>query len=141
MQSVVIETLPAGGVLSLNGSPVTTGTAVSLADLQAGKLVFTAGNNPGENAEFSFNFHVKDVGGTENGGVDASATHTFTVTVDQFVSGGNTSSTSTDPIKGGEGNDVLLGDQGADPERGVWHQLQHRADCGYVRFYEVRLGG
>ncbi|MFZ7310106.1 type I secretion C-terminal target domain-containing protein, partial [Comamonas jiangduensis] len=112
MQSVVIETLPAGGVLSLNGSAVAAGTAVSLADLQAGKLVFTAGNNPGENAEFSFKFHVKDVGGTENGGVDASATHTFTVTVDQFVSGGNTSSTSTDPIKGGEGNDVLLGDQG-----------------------------
>ncbi|MFZ7319371.1 type I secretion C-terminal target domain-containing protein, partial [Comamonas jiangduensis] len=112
MQSVVIETLPAGGVLSLNGSPVTTGTAVSVADLMAGNLVFTAANNPGESAEFSFNFHVKDVGGTENGGVDASATHTFTVTVDQFVSGGNTSSTIANPIKGGEGNDVLLGDVG-----------------------------
>lgn len=112
MQSVVIETLPVGGALSLNGIPVTTGTTVSVADLQAGKLVFTAGNNLGENAEFSFNFHVKDVGGTANNGVDLSATHTFTVTVDQFVSGGNTSSTSTNPIKGGEGNDVLLGDQG-----------------------------
>ncbi|WP_165972646.1 type I secretion C-terminal target domain-containing protein, partial [Paracandidimonas soli] len=109
MQSVIIDSLPSGGTLLLDGVAVTPNTSISAADLAAGKLTFVADANPGENAEFSFNFRVQDAGGIDNGGVDTSGQHTFTLTVDQFISGNNLNNNN---IKGGAGDDVLLGDQG-----------------------------
>ncbi|WP_313702492.1 VCBS domain-containing protein, partial [Achromobacter sp.] len=107
--SVIIDSLPTGGTLMLNGKAVTQGQEISAADIQGGKLVFQASaSNVGENAGSSFDFRVKDSGGTANGGQNTSAEQTFKLHVDQFVGGNNTN----DTVKGGTGNDVLLGDQG-----------------------------
>ncbi len=107
--SVIIDSLPTGGTLMLNGKAVTEGQEISAADIQGGKLVFQASpSNVGENAGSSFDFRVKDSGGTANGGQNTSAEQTFNLHVDQFVGGNNTD----DTVKGGSGNDVLLGDQG-----------------------------
>ncbi len=109
LQSVIIDSLPTGGTLLLNGHAVTQGQEISAADLQGGKLVFRPdASNVGENAGASFEFRVKDSGGTANGGQNTSEQQTFELHVDQFVGGNNTN----DTIKGGSGNDVLLGDQG-----------------------------
>ncbi|MFN3734817.1 Ig-like domain-containing protein, partial [Comamonas testosteroni] len=109
MKSVIIDSLPSGGTLYLNGQAVTQGQEISAADLVGGKLVYTPNaSNVGENAGASFQFHVKDTGGTANGGQDSSSQQTFTLHVDQFATGNNGDET----VKGGSGDDVLLGDQG-----------------------------
>gem|GEM_PF-1594458 len=108
MAGIIIDTLPAGGVLLLDGVAVTAGAAISKADLDAGKLSFHADENPSGNAEFPFSFRVQDTGGTEDGGNDTSDPSTFTLTVHQFVNGDNSSST----ISGGAGDDVIVGDKG-----------------------------
>jgi VCBS repeat-containing protein len=109
MKSVIIDSLPSGGKLYINGQEVTQGQEISAADLVGGKLVYTPNaSNVGENAGASFQFHVKDTGGTANGGQDSSSQQTFTLHVDQFTSGNNGDET----VKGGSGDDVLLGDQG-----------------------------
>ena len=41
LQSVIITRLPTDGTLTLNGQPVTANTAISAADIAAGKLVYT----------------------------------------------------------------------------------------------------
>ena len=109
MKSVIIDSLPSGGTLYFNGQAVTQGQEISAADLLGGKLVYTPNaSNVGENAGASFQFHVKDTGGTANGGQDSSSQQTFTLHVDQFATGNNGDET----VKGGSGDDVLLGDQG-----------------------------
>ncbi|MGV2896694.1 VCBS domain-containing protein, partial [Achromobacter sp. AGC78] len=109
MKSVIIDSLPSGGTLYLNGQAVTQGQEISAADLAGGKLLYTPNtSNVGENAGASFQFQVKDTGGTANGGQDTSSEQTFTLHVDQFTTGNNGDET----VKGGSGDDVLLGDQG-----------------------------
>ncbi|WP_427770702.1 retention module-containing protein [Comamonas thiooxydans] len=109
MKSVIIDSLPSGGTLYLNGQAVTQGQEISAADLASGKLVYTPNaSNVGENAGASFQFQVKDTGGIANGGQDTSSDQTFTLHVDQFTTGNNGDET----VKGGSGDDVLLGDQG-----------------------------
>ncbi|WP_238585669.1 VCBS domain-containing protein [Comamonas sp. E6] len=109
MKSVIIDSLPSGGTLYLNGQAVTQGQEISAADLVGGKLVYTPNaSNVGENAGASFQFQVKDTGGIANGGQDTSSDQTFTLHVDQFTTGNNGDET----VKGGSGDDVLLGDQG-----------------------------
>ncbi|SSW68315.1 RTX-I toxin determinant A from serotypes 1/9 [Achromobacter agilis] len=109
MESVIIDSLPSGGTLLIDGQPVTQGQEISVADLTDGKLVFRPdATNVGENAGSSFEFRVKDSGGTANGGQDTSEQQTFELRVDQFTGGGN----NNDTVKGGSGDDVLLGDQG-----------------------------
>ncbi len=65
LQSVRIDSLPANGALYLNGTQITAamisaagGVTVSVADINAGKLIF----NPTDNtdADSTFNFHVSD---------------------------------------------------------------------------------
>jgi len=108
LAAVIIDTLPASGTLQLNGAAVTAGQVISKADLNAGNFTYTAPDAPGVNAEFSFAFRVQDSGGTANGGDDTSGGQTFTVNVNQFIDGGNASST----IRGGAGDDIMLGDTG-----------------------------
>src|SRR5438132_1228838 len=70
--AVKITTLPSAGsgTLTDNGVAVTAGQFVSVADINAGKLVFTPAANANGSPEASFTFQVQDDGGTANGGVD-----------------------------------------------------------------------
>lgn len=109
MHSVIIDSLPSCGMLLLDGKAVVQGQEISAGDLASGKLVFEPGAfNTGIDAGASFDFRVKDTGGTANGGHDTSSQQTFKLHLDQFVSGNNDDET----LNGGSGNDVLLGDQG-----------------------------
>lgn len=69
--AILVESLPAGGRLLLDGVEVAAGDSVSAADIAAGKLVFvptadSSGNDAG------FDFRLRDDGGTADGGVDLS---------------------------------------------------------------------
>ena len=68
LAAVRITTLPAAGTLTNNGGAVAAGDFVSVADINAGHLVFTPGGSGTPYA--SFTFQVQDDGGTANGGVD-----------------------------------------------------------------------
>ena len=82
LAAVRITTLPAAGALSLNGVPVTAGSLVLKADLDAGLLVYAPAANANGAAYASFTFQVKDDGGTDHGGVDLDATpNTMTINV------------------------------------------------------------
>ncbi|WP_211186997.1 VCBS domain-containing protein, partial [Achromobacter sp. Bel] len=111
LQSVIISRLPTDGTLTLNGNPVTVNTAVSAADIAAGKLVFTPSAN---GLDTSIGFQVRDTGGTDHGGQNTSGTYNFVLNTDNMVTGENTGSgTGTNPpLSGGSGDDVILGDKG-----------------------------
>jgi hypothetical protein len=70
MLAVRITTLPASGSLTLNGAAVTAGQFIAVADIDAGRLVYTAHANASGAALESFTFQVRDDGGTAGGGVD-----------------------------------------------------------------------
>ena len=53
---------------------VTAGQFVSVADITAGKLMFTPAANANGAGYASFTFQVQDDGGTANGGVDLDPT-------------------------------------------------------------------
>src|SRR5438105_4811683 len=65
-----ITTLPSAGSLTDNGSAVTAGQFVSVADINAGLLKFTPAANANGNGYASFTFQVQDDVVTANGGVD-----------------------------------------------------------------------
>ncbi|HEX8663395.1 MAG TPA: Ig-like domain-containing protein, partial [Beijerinckiaceae bacterium] len=58
------------GTLTNNGSPVSSGDTVPVADINAGQLVFTPAANVNGAGAASFTFQVQDDGGTANGGLD-----------------------------------------------------------------------
>ncbi|MEF8747646.1 MAG: cadherin-like domain-containing protein [Candidatus Accumulibacter propinquus] len=96
LQAVTVTTLPAAGSLKLNGVAVTASQSISVADLSAGKLVFTPAANTNGAAYASFGFKVSD--GTA---LSASA---YTMTV-------NVTPVRDDlTLTGGVGNDTLVGD-------------------------------
>lgn len=68
--AVKITTLPTKGSLTDNGAAVAAGSAVTLADIAAGKLKFIPAANGNGTAYTSFSFQVQDNGGTGNGGID-----------------------------------------------------------------------
>ncbi|MCX7055618.1 MAG: VCBS domain-containing protein, partial [Proteobacteria bacterium] len=70
LNRVEITTVPAAGTLTLNGSAVTAGAFVSVADITGGKLIYTPAGNANGTAYASFSFQVEDDGGTASGGVD-----------------------------------------------------------------------
>ncbi|MCX7211794.1 MAG: Ig-like domain-containing protein [Burkholderiales bacterium] len=72
--AVSISTLPNAGSLTVDGIAVTVGQSISVADINAGKLVFTPGLNASGTGYASFTFRVQDNGGTANGGVDLDPT-------------------------------------------------------------------
>ena len=74
LSAVVINTLPAQGVLRLNGVAVTAGQAISVADIAGGLLVYTPDANESGPNYASFTFSVRDDGGTANGGANTDTT-------------------------------------------------------------------
>ncbi|MEM6811121.1 MAG: cadherin-like domain-containing protein [Pseudomonadota bacterium] len=81
LQSVVITTLPANGILELSGVAVTAGQEITLASIP--NLTFTAAANDSGVGYTNFTFQVRDNGGTANGGIDLDTTpNTMTIDVD-----------------------------------------------------------
>jgi hypothetical protein len=79
LSAIRIMTLPATGQLQLNGEAVSAQQWISRADIEAGRLVYVAGDASGTASTFTF--QVRDDGGSAHGGVDVSATSgTITVT-------------------------------------------------------------
>ncbi|HVU89697.1 MAG TPA: Ig-like domain-containing protein [Pirellulales bacterium] len=68
--AVKVTSLPALGTLTDNGTPVTAGQFVSVADIAANKLVYTISSNPGGASSTAFTFQVEDDGSTAGGGVN-----------------------------------------------------------------------
>ncbi|PUE47863.1 hypothetical protein B9Z47_08305 [Limnohabitans sp. 2KL-1] len=80
LSTVIITALPVAGTLKLNGSLVTQGLPIAVADL--GTLVYAPTPNANGNGYATIGFKVKDNGGMANGGVDTSATaNTLTINV------------------------------------------------------------
>jgi len=80
---VRVVNLPGAGSLTLNGVAAVADQVVSAADIAAGKLVFTPAANANGINHASFQFRVRDDGGTANGGIDLDLTPntlTFDVT-------------------------------------------------------------
>jgi uncharacterized delta-60 repeat protein len=98
--AVSISTLPTAGSLTLNGTAVTLGQSISVADINAGRLVFTPVSNANGNGYASFTFQVQDDGGTANGGIDldpTARTINFNVTaVSDAPSGANATLTTNE---------------------------------------------
>ncbi len=80
LQSVVITTLPAQGVLTLAGVAVVAGQEITVADVEAGRLVYTPVADANGAPATSFSFQLRDSGGTANGGVELDPTpNTLTI--------------------------------------------------------------
>jgi VCBS repeat-containing protein len=80
--AVTITTVPGAGILTHNGLAVSLGQSVALADINAGRLVFTPATHANGGGYASFTFQVQDDGGTTNGGADLDASpNTLTVNV------------------------------------------------------------
>ena len=71
LQNVIIDTLPASGVLLSNATPVATGDSIAAADIAAGSLTWQSASNATQDL---INFTVIDNGGTANGGSDTAVT-------------------------------------------------------------------
>jgi len=80
LKAVLLSTLPAAGVLQLNGATVTATRSIAAADL--GQLTFTPAANGNGSPYASFTFQVQDDGGTAHGGIDTDPTpNTITLNV------------------------------------------------------------
>ncbi|ADC63833.1 Hemolysin-type calcium-binding region [Allochromatium vinosum DSM 180] len=60
LQAVMLTSLPTAGSLKLNGTAVTVNQVVTVADLAAGKLIFTPAANANGSGYASFGFKVSD---------------------------------------------------------------------------------
>ncbi|MGW8422251.1 VCBS domain-containing protein, partial [Comamonas sp. HJ-2] len=111
LQSVIITQPPTSGTMTYNGKPVTAGQEIPKSAIEQGLLKFTPG---ADKQDSSFNFQVKDNGGTANGGKDTSTEHKFVISADHLVTNGNENSGSggKPPLNGGSGDDIILGDNG-----------------------------
>src|SRR5262249_30323251 len=80
--AVEITTLPGAGTLTLDGTAVSAGQVVSIGDIHARKLMFTAAANANGSNYASLTFQVQDDGTTANSGVDTDPTpNTLTINV------------------------------------------------------------
>ncbi|HEY7241459.1 MAG TPA: Ig-like domain-containing protein, partial [Burkholderiales bacterium] len=79
---VVVATVPPGGVISDNGTPVAAGQSVSAANVAAGLVRYTPAFGASGAPYASFTFRVQDSGGTANGGADTDpVARTMTINV------------------------------------------------------------
>ena len=74
LKAVKITTLPTKGSLTNNGVPVVAGDFIAVADVDAGRLVFSPATNGFGPTYATFTFQAQDNGGTLNGGVDLDPT-------------------------------------------------------------------
>ena len=82
LSNVRITTIPAVGLLQLNGVNVTAGQYISAANIASGLLRFVPAAHANGASYASFTFQVQDNGGTANGGIDLDASaNTMTVNV------------------------------------------------------------
>src|SRR5262249_3717810 len=80
--AVKITTLPTAGTLTDNGSAVSAGQLIPIADITGNKLVFTPAPGGSGTGYATFTFQVEDDGGTAIGGVDIDAvSKTMTINV------------------------------------------------------------
>lgn len=79
LSAIIITSLPAMGTLKLNNVTVTANQEISVVDIS--NLTFTPATNANGINYASFDFKVKDDGGTANGGVDTSNIVTAAVNV------------------------------------------------------------
>jgi len=117
MKSLIIDSLPSIGALLLNGKAIKPGQEISAEDLASGKLVFQPDTRSAsdDGGSSSFDFRVRDNGGTADGGQDISRQHLFKMNVGLFIAGDDDNgerSKIIDDWNGGDGNDVILGDHG-----------------------------
>ena len=70
LSAVRISSLPTAGSLTLGGAAVAVDQLVSVADIDAGRLRFTAAPDASGDGYASFSFRVQDDGGTGSGGVN-----------------------------------------------------------------------
>ena len=68
--AVKISSLPTAGTLKDNGTAVTLGQVIPVADISGNKLIFTPAANANGTAYSNFTFQVEDDGGTANAGVN-----------------------------------------------------------------------
>ncbi|RMB11893.1 calcium-binding protein [Eilatimonas milleporae] len=114
LEAVRIDSLPEIGTLTFNGVAVSVGQMIDVADIAAGRLVFTADMR---GADASFVFRVSD-------GADMSATARFALQVaDPSPDGGGMDAIggtpAADDLTGGDENDVVRGQEGDDNIRGA----------------------
>jgi hypothetical protein len=82
LAAVKIATQPGAGTLTLDGVAVNAGDLIAVADIDAGKLVFTPAADASGSGYASLSFQVQDDGGTLNGGVDLDpSANTLTIDV------------------------------------------------------------
>src|SRR5262249_54506553 len=74
LTAVKIVGLNLAGTLALNGTAVTAGQVISIANINSGLLTFTPATNATGTPYTSFTFKVQDDGGTTNGGIDLDPT-------------------------------------------------------------------
>ena len=72
--AVKIATVPGNGHLTLAGADLMAGQVISVADIDAGRLVWTPGHDEHSDDLASLTFQVQDNGGTANGGIDLDPT-------------------------------------------------------------------
>jgi len=70
LAALIAQSLPTDGDLKLNGLPIDIGTAVTLADLNAGQFIYEPPINTDGNVDTAFTFSVRDDGGIASGGED-----------------------------------------------------------------------
>jgi len=92
LAAVKIISLPSNGALlykgtAINASKLAAGFEVSAADLTSGKLTFVPAKNAYGQGLSSFQFQVRDNGGTANGGKDTSSVYTATIHVNPVNDG------------------------------------------------------
>ena len=82
LSAVRISTLPGAGTLTNNGTAVSAGQTITVADINLGRLVFTPAANANGSGYAGLTFQVQDDGGAANGGIDLDPTpRTLTVDV------------------------------------------------------------
>jgi VCBS repeat-containing protein len=116
--NVRVDALPAAGTLLLNGSPVTAGQVISVAEINAGHLVFSPAANANGANYASFNFSVQDSAGSFDA---APNTLSFNVTpvADAAVITAGSGAVTEDTAVNGAGNLTTAGTLAiVDPDAG-----------------------
>jgi VCBS repeat-containing protein len=115
---LVVTTLPTAGTLTNHGVAVAPGDFVSKDDLIQGQFHFVPDAGGFGTDYASFEFQVKDDGGTANGGVDLDPTPTtLVISVTPAVFHGN-GTPGDDTLNGSNLNDILVGGPGSDTLNG-----------------------